>query len=102
LVLLRVHVCQVSTFSHTHIYTHTHTHTRTHTHTHTHTHSHECVPAGEWACPECVGQKMYDEQLSLRIKASRERWLTGKMSAKERDGFSQLVFDLLCSCAWCV
>ena len=63
--------------------------------------SHECVPPGEWSCPECIGQKAYDALLSVRIKASRERWLAGKMSTKERNGFSQLVFDLLCSCAWC-
>lgn len=62
--------------------------------------SHECVPAGAWACPECIGQKVYDENLSERIRISRERWVAGKMSAKERDGFSQMVFDLLCSCAW--
>ena len=62
--------------------------------------SHECVPSDEWACPECIGQKAYDKNLSERIKVSRERWLTGKMSTKERDGFSQLVFDLLCACAW--
>jgi len=63
--------------------------------------SHECVPPGEWSCPECIGQKAYDALLSVRIKASRERWLAGKMTTKERNGFSQLVFDLLCSCAWC-
>ena len=62
--------------------------------------SQECVPSGEWACPECVGQQAYDEKLSGQIRVSRERWLAGKMNAKERDGFSQLVFDLYCSCNW--
>ena len=62
--------------------------------------SHECLPSQNWACPECIGQKTYDDQLSQRIKVSRERWIAGKMSMKERDGYSQLVFDLLCSCAW--
>ena len=60
----------------------------------------ECVLSGEWACPECVGQQTYDEKLSGQIRVSRERWLAGKMNAKERDGFSQLVFDLYCSCNW--
>jgi len=62
--------------------------------------SHECVPPDQWACPECIGQEAYDANLSERIKASRERWTAGKMTAKERDGFSQLVYDLLCACAW--
>ena len=62
--------------------------------------SQECVPSGEWACPECMGQDAYDEKLSPRIKILRDRWVAGKMTTKERDGYTQLVYDLLCACAW--
>jgi hypothetical protein len=35
-----------------------------------------------------------------QIKVSRERLQRNEMSAKEQDGFSQLVFDLSCACFW--
>ena len=58
------------------------------------------VPAKAWGCSECVGQEDYDRVLCTLIEPSRTRVETGTATAQECDGFSQLVFDLLCSCHW--
>ena len=58
------------------------------------------VPAKVWRCSDCVGQEDYDRVQCTLIEASRTRVETGTATAQECDGFSQLVFDLLCSCHW--
>lgn len=56
------------------------------------------IPEGAWSCFECVGQELYDQELSRRISGSRAK-LKG-MNQKEHDAFAQLVFDLSCGCFW--
>ena len=58
------------------------------------------LPLSTWNCPECVGQDRYDEERRKLIEASRRRVAKDKVTAKEQDGFSQLVFDLSCTCNW--
>ena len=60
----------------------------------------ETLPANTWSCPECIGQDHYDEGRRVLIEASCRRVMEGKVTAKEQDGFSQLVFDLSCTCDW--
>jgi len=58
------------------------------------------LPLKTWSCPECVGQDRYDEGRRKLIAASCRRVREEKVTAKEQDGFSQLVFDLSCTCNW--
>ena len=62
----------------------------------------DTLPNDIWNCPECVGLDLYDQMLEKRIAASREKMNTGSdfVTAQVEDGFSQLVFDLFCGCAW--
>jgi len=58
------------------------------------------LPIKSWSCPECVGQDRYDEGRRKLIETSCRRVREEKVTAKEQDGFSQLVFDLSCTCNW--
>ena len=58
------------------------------------------LPINTWSCPECVGQDHYDEGRRKLIEASCRRVREERVTAKEQDGFSQLVFDLSCACNW--
>lgn len=58
------------------------------------------LPSKAWSCPECVGLKCYDKARQLLIAVSRQRVHEGTATTAEEDGFSQLVFDLLCACNW--
>ena len=58
------------------------------------------LPINTWSCPECVGQDHYDEGRRKLIEASCRRVREERVTAKEQDGFSQLVFDLSCACHW--
>jgi predicted O-linked N-acetylglucosamine transferase (SPINDLY family) len=58
------------------------------------------LPINTWSCPECVGQDHYDEGRRKLIEASCRRVREERVTAKEQDGFSQLVFDLSCTCNW--
>ena len=60
----------------------------------------DTLPNDTWNCPECVGLVAYDQMLEIRIATSREKMNGESVSAQVEDGFSQLVFDLFCGCAW--
>ena len=58
------------------------------------------MPVNPWSCPECTGHNDYDEERRVLIEASRKRVQDGNVTAKEVDGFAQLVYDLTCVCNW--
>jgi len=58
------------------------------------------LPLHKWSCPECVGLTHYDEQRRSLIAVLCQRVGEEKALTAEYDGFSQLVFDLSCTCNW--
>lgn len=57
------------------------------------------LPEG-WCCLWCVGLVRYDKDRRKLIAASRRRIARGEATAQEHNIFSQLTFDLLCTCSW--
>jgi hypothetical protein len=58
------------------------------------------LPEKTWSCPECVGQDRYDDGRRKLIAEARRRVREEQATSREQDRFSQLVFDLSCTCSW--
>ena len=63
--------------------------------------SQDTVPK-RWRCPDCVGIEAYDDFVQKSVLKITKNIGTCNLAHQSIDRFSQLVFDLMCSCAWSI
>ena len=63
--------------------------------------SQDTVPK-RWRCPDCVGIEAYDDFVEKSVLKITKNIGSCNLAHQSIDRFSQLVFDLMCSCAWSI
>ena len=63
--------------------------------------SQDTVPK-RWRCPDCVGIEAYDDFVEKSVMKITKNIGSCNLAHQSIDRFSQLVFDLMCSCAWSI
>jgi hypothetical protein len=63
--------------------------------------SQDTVPK-RWRCPDCVGIEAYDDFVQKSVTKIIKNIGSCNLAHQSIDRFSQLVFDLMCSCAWSI